>query len=147
MKVRDIMTKDPVYCTPGTPLQEAARYMCDHDCGEVPVVDSLQGLRPVGAVTDRDITCRSVAQGRDPLRMNVGECMSSPCITVGLDASVDECCKTLETYRIRRAPVVDESGRLCGIVSQADIARKAGDRKAARVVKEISEPMNATKIG
>ena len=140
MQVKEIMTRDPACCTPDTPLQEVARLMVEHDCGEIPVVDSRESFKPVGVVTDRDICCRTVAEGKNPLEMTAGDCMSTPCVTVTEDDSVDECCRFLEENQIRRVPVVDQGGRCCGIVAQADIARRASEQDAADVVKEVSQP-------
>jgi CBS domain-containing protein len=97
-------------------------------------------MKPVGVITDRDITCRSVAMGNNPLEMTAGDCMSSPCITVTPEMSVEDCCQVMEENQVRRVPVVDESGACCGIVAQADIAQHASKRETARVVKEISAP-------
>lgn len=138
MRVRDIMSRNVACCTPETSLPEVARMMVDNDCGEIPVV-SLTG-NPIGVVTDRDITCRVVAEGKNPLLMEAGDCMTTPCVTVTPETSLDECCEVLESNQIRRVPVVDEMGACCGIVSQADIARNASKSETAKVVKKVSEP-------
>jgi CBS domain-containing protein len=139
MKVKEIMSKDPACCTRETSLQDVAVLMVEHDCGEIPVVDSMQSKRPVGVITDRDITVRSVALGKNPLELRARDCMSSPAVTVSPESGVDECCRLMEENQLRRIPVVDQSGCCCGIVSQADIARHASEDDAGEVVKEISE--------
>jgi predicted transcriptional regulator len=139
MKVKEIMSKDPACCTRETSLQDVAILMVEHDCGEIPVVDSMQSKRPVGVITDRDITVRSVALGKNPLELRARDCMSSPAVTVSPESDLDECCRLMEENQLRRIPVVDESGCCCGIVSQADIARHASEDDAGEVVKEISE--------
>jgi CBS domain-containing protein len=113
--------------------------MVQCNCGEIPVVDSLQSMRPIGAITDRDITCRSIARGLNPLTMAASECMTTPCVTVSEDASIEECCRLMEENLIRRVPVVDTSGRCCGIISQADLATTM-DRVAAEVLRQVSQP-------
>jgi CBS domain-containing protein len=138
--VKDIMSENPACCTPQTGLEEVARLMVEYDCGEIPVVDTPETMRPVGVITDRDITCRTVAQGRNPLEMAASECMSSPCVILTPDTSLEDCCKAMEASLLRRIPVVDETGRCCGIVSQADIAKNAADEQTAEVVKQISQP-------
>ena len=138
MKVKDVMTKNPAFCTPEDGLQQVARRMCDSDCGELPVLDSRQSMKPVGVVTDRDITCRTVARGKNPLEMQVSDIMSAPPVTVTPETDVDACCELLEERKIRRVPVVDDQGRCCGIVSQADIALKYGAEKAGEVVRRVS---------
>jgi CBS domain-containing protein len=140
MRVKDIMSRDPVCCTADASLQEVARAMVDRDCGEIPVVDGVESLRPVGVVTDRDITCRAVAMARDTLQMTASECMTAPCVTVTPETDLDECCRVMEEKQIRRVLVVDEGGRLCGVVAQADIARHAPPRETGRVVQEVSQP-------
>lgn len=143
MNVRDVMTSEPVCGTPETSLREIARLMVEHDCGEIPIVDSRSSLRPIGVVTDRDITCRVVAAGRNPLELTAADCMSSPAICVTPDTNLEECCNLMEENQVRRVPVVDESGRCCGIVSQSDVARKGSRSLASDLVREVSEPTGA----
>jgi CBS domain-containing protein len=114
--------------------------MVENDCGEIPVVESMANMLPIGVITDRDITCRTVAVGLNPLVMTVSDCMTTPCITVMPDTSLDDCCHIMEENLIRRVVVVDSSGACCGIVALADIARHAAKRETAEVVKEVSEP-------
>jgi CBS domain-containing protein len=138
MKVSEIMTKNPAVCEPETSLQEVARLMVQHDCGEIPAVDSRRTMRPVGVVTDRDIVVRCVAEGKNPLDADAGDVMSSPVVTVTPDMDVDEVGDLMEEHQVRRIPVVDEAGAICGIVAQADIARHAHPREVAEVVREVS---------
>ncbi|HEX4950128.1 MAG TPA: CBS domain-containing protein [Blastocatellia bacterium] len=139
MQVKDIMTPNPACCTADTKLQEVARLMVEHDCGETPVVESKQSMKLVGVITDRDITCRTVAEGKNPLELTAGDCMSSPCVTVTPETSLDDCCKVMEENQVRRVPVVDESGNCCGIVAQADIAQHGSKEETAKVVKRVSQ--------
>jgi CBS domain-containing protein len=138
MKVKEIMSKDPACCTRESSLQDVAILMSEHDCGEIPVVDNMQSKRPVGVVTDRDITIRTVALGKNPLELRARDCMSSPAVTVTPETTVDDCCALMEDNQLRRVPVVDESGCCCGIVSQADIARNASKKDAGELVKDVS---------
>ena len=137
MHVRDIMTEDPACCAPDASIRDAARLMVENDCGEIPVTDERGA--PVGVVTDRDIACRAVAQGKT-LDTPVSEIMSSPADTVTPETSLEDCCATLEENQLRRAPVVNESGGCCGIVAQADIARNAPEHETAEVVRDVSQP-------
>ena len=143
MRVKEIMTPDPACCTPDTALQRVAEMMVENDCGEIPVVENAASMRPVGVVTDRDITCRTVAKGLNPLTLTASDCMTTPAVTVTPDTSLDECCRVLEENQIRRVPVVDAGGSCCGIVALADIARHAKKRDAGEVVKEVSEPSSS----
>ena len=131
------MTMNVACCTPDSRLEEIARLMVEHDCGEIPVIEEGE---PVGVITDRDIVCRLIARGKNPIGMKARDCMSSPVVTVTPDMNLEECCRIMEQNRIRRVPVVDESGGCCGMVSQADIARRAPERKAGEVVREVSQP-------
>ena len=82
----------------------------------------------------------AVAKGKNPLEMTVRDVMSSPVITVPLDADVEECCRVMESARVRRVPVVDNAGKCCGIVSQADLARRASESTTAEFVRDVSQP-------
>ena len=112
--------------------------MVDYDCGSIPVVEDQQGRKLVGMITDRDITCRTVAMGRNPLEMKVQECMTVPVDYIDQDADMDEVVHLMEQKAVRRVPVVDPDGGCCGIVSQADIAAGAPKVDTADVVRVIS---------
>jgi CBS domain-containing protein len=140
MQVRNVMTADPACCISETALQEVAQMMIDHDCGEIPVVENKETKLPIGVITDRDIVCRTVARGLNPLDLTVADCMTKPCVTVTPDMSIEECSRIMEENKIRRVPVVDAAGCCCGIVALADIALRAQKGVTAEVVKEVSEP-------
>lgn len=140
MRVKEIMTSDPACCTADTPLPEVARMMIDNDCGEIPVIDNQASKVPIGVVTDRDIVCRTVANGINPVELTAADCMSKPIVTVTPDMSLEECCQIMEEKLIRRVPVVDARGSCCGIVALADIALQAKKSVAGEIVKEVSEP-------
>lgn len=140
MDVREVMTPDPACCTPQSSLQEVARLMSECDCGEIPVVADKESRKPVGVVTDRDIVIRTLGKGKNPCEMKVNEIMTSPAVTVNPDMSLVECCDIMEREQIRRVPVVDDKGKLIGIVAQADVAQHAGRRSTAELVKEVSQP-------
>ncbi|MGE3467231.1 MAG: CBS domain-containing protein [Pyrinomonadaceae bacterium] len=138
MQVKDIMTTNPACCTASTKLEDAAKLMIEYDCGEIPVVDDLDACMPIGVITDRDITCRTVAQGRNPLEMTVGDCMSTPLVSVMPDNTLEECYRVIEENMIRRVPVVDAGGKCVGIVALADIARNVSKADSGEVLKEVS---------
>lgn len=139
MNVKDIMTKDPACCTAETGLQEVAQIMVDHDCGCVPVVDSEESKIPVGMITDRDITTRVVAEGKNPLDLTAADAMTATVVSVTPETSIEECCSVMESSQIRRVAVVDANGSCCGIVAQADIATNAPAFETAEVVQEVSK--------
>lgn len=140
MNARDLMTSNPACCTMDTPLQEVARMMVECDCGEIPVVERHDLKKPVGVVTDRDVVCRAIAEGRNPLTMNAGHVMSSPAVCARDTDHVDEIKRMMETHQVRRIPVVGQTGEICGIVSLADIARRDSRKETGEVVKEVSAP-------
>lgn len=143
MKVKEIMTSNPTCCTAETSLQELAVMLIEHDCGAIPIVACEGDRMPIGIVTDRDIACRAIAAGKNALELSAGDILSAPCVTVTSESSLEECCEAMEKNQVRRVVVVDEAGRCCGVVSQADIARKGKAMKAAEVVKEISRPTSS----
>jgi CBS domain-containing protein len=140
MKVKEIMTAGPACCTPDTTLERVARMMVDRDCGQIPVVDDERTRRPIGVITDRDIVCRAVAQGLNPIQMKARDVMSAPAVTVRPDMGVEDCCKVLGENQVRRAPVADEQGQCCGIVSLADIAQMVPEKLTGEVVRTVSRP-------
>lgn len=139
MKVTEFMTPDPACCTPQSALGDVARMMADNDCGEIPVVASLEDRKPVGVITDRDIVVRTLGAGSDPMKKTAGDCMTTPCITVTPETLLVDCCDVMERNQIRRVPVVDDAGRLVGIVALADVTKAAGRRTTAEVITEVSE--------
>jgi len=144
MNVSEIMTKDPTCCTPDTGLQEVAQMMVDDDCGCIPVVDNEDSKMPVGMITDRDITCRVVAKGQNPLDLTAQDAMTTTVVSATPDTSIEECCDLMEDSQIRRIAVVDENGACCGIVAQADIAANLSGNKTGEVVQEVSRGASTT---
>lgn len=143
MQVRELMSDHVICCTPDTNLQDVAKLMAEHDCGDIPVIQDRDGRKLIGVITDRDITCRAVAEGRNPLELTAQDCMSKPVVTVTPDTMLEDCCHTMERNQIRRVPVVDERGACCGVVSQADIARVASEARAGQVLREVSRQTSA----
>jgi CBS domain-containing protein len=133
---RDVMTPDPACCSPSTTLDQVAKMMLQNNCGEIPIID--QSNRPIGVVTDRDIVCRVVAEGKNPAGYTVESCMSAPVVTVRPDAPLDEVISTMEDHQIRRVPVIDDAGCCLGIIAQADVAGVEAARKTGELVSEIS---------
>jgi len=139
MNVGEVMTKNPACCTPETGLQEVAQMMVDNDCGCIPVVDDTASKMPVGMITDRDITCRVVANGQNPLDLTAQDAMTSTVVSVTPETSLSDCCDLMEESKVRRVAVVDNTGACCGIIAQADIATNASGKKTAEVVQEVSK--------
>lgn len=138
MKVATVMTKNPVAAAATTYLSEVARKMLDNDVGEIPVVHDG---KPIGVVTDRDIVVRLVAHGQDPKQVRAQDCMTSPALTIEQNADLKECAELMAREKIRRVPVVDAGGSLCGIVALADLERRTDTRSMkAEVSRHVSQP-------
>lgn len=144
MQVKDVMTPNPACATPETPLAQIGKMMVDYDCGEIPIVEDKKSNIPVGVVTDRDIVCRTIGKGINPMDLTADDVMSKPIVTVMPDMSFEDCCALMEEKQIRRIPVVDAAGACCGIVSVADVARYSTKEAAGEIVQEVSMEIGAS---
>jgi CBS domain-containing protein len=133
--VRDAMTEDPHSIGASASVVEAARLMREQHIGSLPVTEDE---RLVGMITDRDITTRVVAEGAAPETTSVGDVYSRDLISVESNKDLEEALRLMARHQVRRLPVV-ESGRLVGMVAQADIALKESQR-TGELVGAISEP-------
>lgn len=134
--VSEVMTSKVCAIDADKPVAYAAKMMRDEDVGLAPIVESD---RLVGTLTDRDIAIRVVAEGRDPESTLVREVASTGLVTVDPQQGLDEALRLMAEHQVRRLPVVEEDGRLVGVLAQADIARQADDRKTGEVVERISQ--------
>jgi CBS domain-containing protein len=133
--IRDAMTSSPSNVEMSSSVVEAARLMKSEDVGSIPVTE---GDRLVGIVTDRDIAIRVVAEGKDVQSVTVGEIASKELVTVDPQQDLDEALRLMAKHQVRRLPVVEEDGRLVGILAQADVAQQGDDTKTGQVVEQIS---------
>jgi CBS domain-containing protein len=134
--VRELMTSNPCSIDSDKSVAYAAKMMRDEDVGLAPIVD---GNRLVGTVTDRDITTRVVAEGKDPESTKVTEIASTDLVTIDPQQDLDEALRLMAKHQVRRLPVVEEDGRLVGVVAQADVARSTDDARTGELVEEISK--------
>ena len=134
--IREVMTSNPCTIDADKPVSYAAKMMRDEDVGLAPIVE---GNRLVGTLTDRDIALRVVAEGRDPDSTTVRDVASTDIVTVDPEQDLDEALRLMAEHQVRRLPVVEEDGRVVGVVAQADVARLADDRKTGEVVERISQ--------
>jgi CBS domain-containing protein len=141
-KVRDVMTANPICSTPEASVESVARLMSDTNCGEIPI---CKEGKVVGIVTDRDITCRTIARGLNPAETKAGDIMTLLPVTVFDDDPVRKAIDVMEEESIRRVPVVDANGTMIGILSQVDIARRASQRKAGHMLTQ-NRPLPLAKI-
>ncbi len=139
MNIKEVMTKNPACCTPTMRLDDIARMMVDHDCGEIPVIRSKEKPELMGVITDRDICCRAVATGKCAAATTANECMTSPVFTVTPETDLAQACKVFEQKEVRRLPVVDSKNNVVGIVSLADLVERAPEQYAREVLRHASK--------
>jgi CBS domain-containing protein len=133
--VREVMTSKLCSIDTDKTVTYAAKMMRDEDVGLAPIVE---GDRLVGLLTDRDIAVRVVAEGRDPEQIKVTEVASRDLVTLDPQQDFDEALRLMARHQVRRLPVVEEDGRLAGVVAQADVAQEADERQTGEVVEQIS---------
>lgn len=117
MTVSDLMREEVVTVTPDRPVPEVATEMHQQRVGSVVVVD---GTRPVGIVTDRDVAVRVVAEGRDAGALTAADVMTEDPETVDVETGIFELANAMYDASVRRIPVV-EDGDLAGIVALDDL--------------------------
>ncbi len=137
MQLKDVTTTDVKLASPDMSLREAATEMRSGDFGVLPVGEND---RLVGVITDRDITIRAVAAGKDPNSTKVREVMSEGVTWCYEDASTEEAARLMSQHQIRRLPVINRDKRLVGIVALGDFAVESGEiRPAAEAVAGVSK--------
>jgi len=134
-KISDLMTPNPCAIEADKPVAHAAKMMKEENVGLAPVVD---GDRLVGTLTDRDIVTRVVAEGKDPQTVPVREVASTDVVTIDPQQDLDEALRLMASNQVRRL-LVEEDGRLVGVVAQADIAREGKEKQTGELVEEISK--------
>jgi CBS domain-containing protein len=135
--LKDVMSRDVKVIGPEMTIREAARMMCDGNFGMMPVGDSD---RMIGAISDRDIAIRAVAEGKDA-GTTVREIMSASIRWAYDDDTVEHAAKLMSEHQVRRLPVVDHGNRLVGIVALGDFAVDSSEiQPAAEALSKISEP-------
>ena len=128
MLLRDIMTEQVVTASPGTPVRAVAELMRDRNVGSVVLSDDAG--RPVGMITDRDLTIGVLAGRGDP-GIAAEECATAPVVTGEPDMPLEEAAGLMVSHRIRRLPVLDGE-TLIGIVTLDDIAVRTGNLEVAQ---------------
>jgi CBS domain-containing protein len=138
MKVRDIMTKDPICCVLTDTAQRVAQTLRDENIGSVPIVEDQQSRKLIGMITDRDLCCSVIADGLDPKTSTIVNLISSEPVSCRDGDNIQKCEQAMQEHRIRRMPVVDGEGHCIGIVSQADLALKGKPDELSKTIAEIS---------
>jgi CBS domain-containing protein/rhodanese-related sulfurtransferase len=142
-RVSEVMTRNPEGIEAARSVQDAARRMRELDVGALPVRD--QDGRFVGMITDRDITVRITAEGRDPARTKVEEAMSRDFVFCEEDADVAQVARLMQERQVRRIPIVKKGAgavspkELVGIISLGDLATDLQvEDIPARTLSEVS---------
>lgn len=118
MKVGELCTRDTVFVKPEENISMVARLMDEYVVGSVVVI---KDRKPVGIITDRDITIRVVASGKNPNEIKANEVMSGPLKIVKEDESIEDAIQRMRGAAIRRLPVIDGEGFLVGIITLDDL--------------------------
>ncbi len=141
MKAQDVMTPEHLWvCGESTNARDVAQMMSEHNVGAIPVLDDQSRLE--GIVTDRDLCCRVIAQGRSP-ETPVREIMSMSMHSVRPEADLHEVEALMRQYKVRRIPVVDDSNRLQGFISLADLSRHCHGQPEEHELAEVLEAICA----
>lgn len=135
MKVKDAMHKRATWVTPDTSIRAAAKLMRDEDIGAIPVGEND---RLVGMITDRDIACRGLANGKDVAKLTVGRVMTKPIVYCRAKDKLEAAAKIMEKQGVRRLPVIDENKRMVGMLSLGDISSKAPKLLSGEVLRAVS---------
>jgi CBS domain-containing protein len=134
--VRDVMTKDVRVVRPDTTIQEVVATMNKFDIGSIIVV---QGDRPVGIITERDILSRQVEPCLAPETLTARQVMSSPLITISETASIEEAARLMARKKAKRIPVMN-NGKIVGIITFTDIVFKVPTMLA--ILEELVRPFH-----
>jgi CBS domain-containing protein len=138
MKAGQIMATNVERAQPDDTLQAAASAMKVHNIGFLPVCD---GDRLLGMVTDRDITVRAVAEGRDPASTRVHEVMTHDFICCGEDDDLTEVGRLMQVRQVRRIAVLDRNNKMVGVLSLSDLAAAGEDpSRIGEVLQAVTEP-------
>lgn len=143
MLARELMTSEPLVVLPSDPIWRAAETMRYHQVGCIPVVADEQSMHLVGILTDRDIAVRCVARKHASTCLVRDHMTSAPLHTALGGEDVIEALHTMESFSVRRIPVVADDGRLIGIISQGDLMRKLS-RRDPMLVEHTLERVFAT---
>lgn len=135
MKVKDVMHKGATCVEPITPLTEVAKRMREGDVGALPV---RAGGHLVGIITDRDITCRAVANGGNISTLTARDVMTKDVICCSPDDDVAVAIKAMEANTIRRMPVTDSQKTMVGMLSLGDISHKVSNQLSGEVLHAVS---------
>lgn len=137
MKAKDVMSKKPEFLPPTATLKEAAEQMRSNDFGFIPIGEND---RLIGAVTDRDIAIRAIADGKDPNQTQLRDIMTDGIEYCFEDDDIRTVADHMERMQIRRLVVLNQDKRMVGIISLGDIATKCPDHHlCSELTEAVSE--------
>ena len=141
MKVREVMSKDPICCVPSDKAQNVAKILRDRNVGSLPVVTDQQAHKLVGMITDRDLCCTIIADGLDPRNTTIEKFISVGPVTCRDGENVEKCERAMQEHQLRRIPVVDAEGNcIWNCVSGGPGAERQARERVSKTVAEISKP-------
>jgi len=136
MKVKDAMHKGVQWVGPDTPVIEVAKLMCENDIGAIPVGEND---RLIGMVTDRDIVCKGLAQDSFDARLATArDVMTSGIHCCREHDDLAKAVRHMEALKVRRLPVINNGGRMVGILSLGDVSHSAPNELLSECVKSVS---------
>lgn len=135
MKVRQAMHAGVDWCAPETLLSDIARIMRDADVGAVPIGEND---RLIGMVTDRDIVCRGLADGKDPASLTARDVMTEGIVYCTEDAEIDDAIHMMENKQVRRMPVINDKKRMTGMLSLGDLSHAASREMTGELAEAVS---------
>ena len=132
MKLKELCTPDVASCTAEISALHAARLMRDHHVGDLVILDeNSEDGTPIGIVTDRDIVVEVLARDRDPATVTLREIMRVPLVIARASEEVEQALERMRAHGVRRVPMLDDDGKLAGIVSLDDLLRRLAADAAA----------------
>ena len=135
-KCSDVMTAQLTCCTPSDTVHVVAQSMRAQDVGAMPVIDSHEKRRLVGIVTDRDLALKVVGEDRDSRKTTVEDVMSRKMVVCKTDDDWQTALDAMAKHQLRRIPLVDDQGRIAGIIAQADVATRIEEPQVTAIVVE-----------
>jgi len=136
MKVKEAMHKGVQWVGPDTPVAEVAKLMCENDIGAIPVGEND---RLIGMVTDRDIVCKGLAQDSFDARLATArDVMTSGIHCCREHDDLAKAVRHMEELKVRRLPVINNGGRMVGILSLGDVSHSAPNELLSECLKSVS---------
>lgn len=141
MRVEELMTREVITCHENQTLSEAVKLMWQSDVGFLPVVGS--DGKPVGVITDRDACMAAFIQGKPLAQIGVRSAMSQRLATCRPESTIDEAEQTMSEFQVHRLPVIDQGGKVVGVLSINDLAHYAAGKPDEELEEEVALTLGA----